>query len=649
MNFLKPKQLARMIAVFLAAIVCVAFPVLFTGCNDSGNQPNPPVGYKPPRVTPQVNSVTITYNNDTVQGVLSVDVSRGDIQLVAAVQKDEGADDALTFTSSVLEVATVDNEGKVSMLSAGESVITAECGGKKYSVVLVVTDSRWGSYGITVNGGRANVTTAAAGDIVTITPVIPAHKEFSDWSFSDSPTAVTWINGNTFKMPAGEVYVTAQFTDMLYTLTLVGAKVTADGGEQVQSGKVTGYDGERSPEYAITEYKYVYDTPLTISAAEPSSDLMFVGWDKDQINNRLDAEQVITDYAMPGEATTLWANFSSIETKQLIDHTTIKFPCTPIDGTAADADPDLEGCSGFTVNIPGGTAADAPDDYSTNIYGSRLDTMTGAHAIRAIFKNRGDKDVTVEVSGEYLGNRTTSGWVTVPAGQVVVKTFQAFYGFKWVSEAQNPYWGIYLRENVPSGDAVPLDFVAESALAYPKGDIMFAVTNGTQKVSLGGFSDKLGASRIWPDINRGHEAVLVGAAENYCVLPAVLTARLENLPEYNPDDPYVTVYIKVQNTAMFSASDITLAFGKDENPLNDDHTLKPDTKKVDFTLKDSGEIQLFAIRIPRSEADSDFYFSFIKLNYDTPDGQQPASGTYAINFIMMLTYNNGIGFSGEVI
>ena len=79
--------------------------------------------------------------------------------------------------------------------------------------------------------------------------------------------------------------------------------------------------------------------------------------------------------------------------------------------------------------------------------------------------------------------------------------------------------------------------------------------------------------------------------------------------------------------------------------------MKPDSKMVDFTVSNHGETKLFAIRLPRSEADTNFYFSIIKLEFDTPDGFKPDGVTppyYALNFSVVLTYNNGIGFSGEV-
>ena len=106
----------------------------------------------------------------------------------------------------------------------------------------------------------------------------------------------------------------------------------------------------------------------------------------------------------------------------------------------------------------------------------------------------------------------------------------------------------------------------------------------------------------------------------------------------------------MQNQAASDHSyNYMFAFGKDAVPLDDDMQLKDGTKAVDFTVYNQGETKLFAIRLPREAADQ-FYFSIIKLKYDTPDNVPPESVQpyYAMNFSVVLTYNNGIGFTGEV-
>lgn len=632
---------AKLFAFLLAIVLCFASMCLFSACDNGGGKNDPPV-FTPPETIPKVHSVSITYNGKDVEGYLSVDISQQKIKVGANVSKDDGADGSVKFASSNEGIAKIDAEGNVTLVAAGETVLTATCGGEKCSVVLSVGSGTVKKYTITVNGGKSDVTTASVGDIVTITPEIPVHKEFSDWSFAESQTEVTWISGNMFKMPAGDVTVSANYIDMLYTLTLVGAKVTSDGNEEVQQGTVVGYDGSQLPENAIREYKYAYETPLTFEAVEPSAGRMFVGWDENVVNNRLDEEEVISDFTMPDETTTYWANFSDIRSKSLFKVETID----NWDSKKLESDPELDGFSGFTVNIPGGTPA--TDGFNEDIHGSILNTVANpSQAIRALFRNRGDKPVTVEIYASFLTNLATSGWVTVPPGETVSKTFIALLGFR-----SDPWWGFSVRENVESGSDVPLDIAMACADAYPKGDKTLSVSAGTKRVELGNYTAQVG-SALPVDLNNDYSWTLVVAYEHNVVnFPSVMSAKLNNLPEYNPEDPYITLYIKMQNQA---ASDHTyryrFAFGKDENPLDEEFNLKPDSKMVDFTVSNHGETKLFAIRLPRSEADTNFYFSLIKLEFDTPDGLKPDGGAppyYAINYSVVLTYNNGIGFSGEV-
>ena len=639
------RHLLRTIMLIMAIVLCFAATAAFFGCSTGGGT-TPTYTYQPPEETPKVHSVSISYNDEAVQGVLSVDVTRGEIQLAADVQKDDGAQGTLAFTSSVPEVATVDETGKVTLVSAGETVITADFGGVKGNMVLVVSSGTTGRYTVTVADGSADITTASAGDIITLTPKIPAHKEFVEWSFAGSEAEVTWISGNMFKMPAGNVTVSATFTDMLYTLTLVGAKVTDDGNETVQEGTVVGYDGDtRSPEFAMTEYKYAYGTELDFEAVDPSGNYMFVGWDANTVNNRIDAEEEITGFVMPDEATTYWANFSPFTTKKLLTADGIQgWSTSIIDG--ATADPVLEGLSGFAITIPADTSG--TEGYNEDIHGSCLNTVENpSQAIRAIFRNRGNQPVTVEIYASYLTNLASSGRVTVQPGEVVTKTFIALLGFQY-----DPWWGFSVRENLTAeGGDVPLDIVMGCADAYPKGDKTLSVTAGTQLVSLDSYvknQGNFGGARI--DNSQGWTLVTGYEHDPSTTLPVVLTARLNNLPEFDADDPYVTLYIKFQNQAASDHSyQYTFAFGTDANPLDESNQLKPGTKAVDFTVYNHGETKTFAIRLPRSQADS-FYFSIIKLEYDTPDKGKPVTMApyYALNFSLVLTYNNGIGFTGEV-
>lgn len=642
-NRSKRQSIARVFTVLLAALLCFSQLGIFIGCEPA----EPPGPLTPPTETPKVHSVVMTYNDAEIEGLLSVDIALGGITVSATVNKDEGAEGSLSYESSDEKVATIDKDGNVDFVSAGETVLTAKYGSESCSIVLSVESSFVEKYAVTVIDGKASASTAAEGDIITVTPTIPAHKEFEDWSFADSTTSVTWVSGNMFKMPAGDVTVKAEFTDMLYSLRLVGAKVTEDGSEEVQEGELIGYDGTvESEEYAIREYKYPYEAKLSFEAIDPPEGKMFVGWDENVANNRIDAEEAIADYVMPDETTTLWANFSTFTTKELLQPTGILGSWNPIEIDGASADPELEGLSGYTFNIPAGTTR--MEGYNEDIHGSILDTTNKpSQAIRAIFRNRGRQPVTVEIYASYLTNIATSGLVTIQPGETVSKTFIALLGF-----STNPWWGFSVRETTTTeGGDVPLDIVMGCANAYPKGDKTLAVSSGTRLVQLDNYTATLGtAFTTRVDNTQGWTLVATYEHSNGLVAPAVVTARLNNLPAYDPADPYITLYIKMQNQAASDHSyNYMFAFGKDAVPLDDDMQLKDGTKAVDFTVYNQGETKLFAIRLPREAADQ-FYFSIIKLKYDTPDNVPPESVQpyYAMNFSVVLTYNNGIGFTGEV-
>ena len=270
MNRTKFPSKARIIAVLLAAVFCFASMGLLTGCTTPDREVVTPLpSLTPPESTPKVHSVVITYNDAAVNGQLTVDLSFGTLELGATVNKDDGAAGALMFDSTNREVAVVDKNGKVTLLSKGDTVITAKYGSESARVLLAVESGVAGKYTVTVVDGVANMTTATVGDIVTLSAKRPEHKDFSEWIFTDSETPVEWVSGNMFKMPEGNVTIKAAFVDTMYTLRLIGGKVVSDGNVSVQAGTITGYDGEQSAENAITEYKYAYNTPLAFSAIKP--------------------------------------------------------------------------------------------------------------------------------------------------------------------------------------------------------------------------------------------------------------------------------------------------------------------------------------------------------------------------------------------
>jgi hypothetical protein len=224
------------------------------------------------------------------------------------------------------------------------------------------------------------VTSAKAGDYITLVPAMPDHMDFINWNYSVDGI---WINGNLIKMPAGDLTVTAEYTPTLYKLHLVGAVAAkANLTENPEGTTISGSNIEN----VHTVYEFPYGTEITIRANDPGDKRLFVGWDQNYENNRVGKEG-ITEYtfAMTGEETTLTAVFSDIKHNilpganvdskgestsiytgsGLKDVTAKKITAGVIDGNLY-ADPDLQSLYGYSFSIPCGMAGIATKPENIN-------------------------------------------------------------------------------------------------------------------------------------------------------------------------------------------------------------------------------------------------------------------------------------------
>lgn len=613
---------------FLMLLLCfLAFPL--SACKENGTLVEPPEA-----PAPKVNSVAIYYQDVQIPGMLSVDLSMKTVSLSAIVQKtDESVDGTVAFASSVPEIASITDTGVVTLKTEGETVISATAGDKKHEIVLAVGNDYAPApqqYLIVVLGGTSDKTSAAEGTFVTLNAVVPEHMKFVEWEYKIGEDVVTdlWINGNIIAMPDGDITVTAKYEDMLYTLNVIGGTVKDD-----VSGELEG---------DVMVYKYKYDTAITTVANPEPSDKMFVGWDYKVKNNRV-GELGVTEYGpfvMPDKTLTVWAVHSP--------RSAMGFPGKPVAPVGKDAyndaingfklitngvpseeaaDPDLQGMSGYRLAINGNTNANI--DYTNeNIQGSNLSNLVlGSQTIKAIFKNHhATLPVTVELFANQYNIRATTGIITIPAGQVVTKTFMANLGFN------NPYFGINVRENVGgvAGDYVLLDMVVQKAATYPDGDKQFEVSGVPEWVNLSSFTVG-GTFAGIKGVNNSLGMSQILGWETSIVPNSYVRASVTNMPEFNPDDSITKVYFKVIN-----ASDNKFTF-----KLNFGTTLDPRTGEEGSSLGsydmviEAKAVNLFAIEIPRTN-NNQIYFSIIKpiLDYQEKTG-------YGI--IFQMAYNNVIG------
>ena len=139
-------------------------------------------------------------------------------------------------------------------------------------------------YYVTVQGGADGE--YAEGAEVTITANVPEGKKFDNWTTGDVELADSTAATTTFIMPAKNVTITANFSDI-----------------PVQRYAVTVNGGSGGSEYAEGEL-------VTITASVPEGK-QFDSWSTSDVT-LADSTAATTTFVMPGSAVTVTSNFSDI-------------------------------------------------------------------------------------------------------------------------------------------------------------------------------------------------------------------------------------------------------------------------------------------------------------------------------------------------
>lgn len=610
----------KSLAVIIISLLCLSLMIPFAACGENVKEPQ----VEPPVRQGEVTDVTIRYNEKDVAGIINVDLSEKVLKLSARVDKTgDDVDGTVTFESEKEEVAVVSNDGTVTLVAEGETVITASAGNKTHSIVLAVSDSfAVSTYTITVVDGVSDVATARPGDPVTLTVVPPEHKTFVKWAFSinGKPAENIWQNGNVFSMPEGDVTVAAEFTDTFYTLNVIGGYVFEEEGETFEGEAEDGgnYINGNLPEYDIAVYHFIYETQVTLKPLEEEpAGKMFVGWDYASENNRVGAPGEGTHtLTMPDETLTVWAVYS--ETSPVYNSASNIVQCDDyknagsgaiVEGKApgeTSADPDLLGMNGYRFSIKGNCGPDnGISGNSLNIQPTNICTMlTGSQTIRLVLKNHNDKlSVTVEFFAEFYSNMISSGLLTIGPNETVVKYFTVPLGFN------NTHAGLRLRQAIDGGteeDLILLDMAMEKADTYPKGDPLLFGTGGAQWVSLGDWG-RQGSS--W---NGGQSAVFHETETTLFAIsgPQIpdgnyIAAKINNMPAYDPSSPATTVYIRLINNVA-EAARVEIGIGTNERHDQDEGYI---SQVIEL---DAHGVSTIKLEIPRNAGDDNtFYCTFI--------------------------------------
>ena len=170
-------------------------------------------------------TITVTGEQPGESGLTGVSLDRYTLTLYAgeeaeqltATLKPEGTEAAIHWTSSNQTAATVSQDGKVTPLSAGITVVTAAAGDYRASCIVTVQPKR-----VRVTGIRFEETTHTLmmGSTVTLQPIIApddATVKNLTWVSSDEQTATVSRTGIVTALSVGETTITATTVDGGYS------------------------------------------------------------------------------------------------------------------------------------------------------------------------------------------------------------------------------------------------------------------------------------------------------------------------------------------------------------------------------------------------------------------------------------------------
>lgn len=191
-------------------------------------------------------TITVTGEQPGESGLTGVSLDRYTLTLYAgeeaeqltATLKPEGTEAAIHWTSSNQTAASVSQDGKVTPLSAGVTVVTAAAGDYRASCIVTVQPKR-----VRVTGIRFDepTHTLMMGSTVTLQPIIApddATVKNLTWVSSDEQTATVSRTGIVTALSVGETTITATTVDGGYS---AGIKIIVTAAAQLGDVNGDGY------------------------------------------------------------------------------------------------------------------------------------------------------------------------------------------------------------------------------------------------------------------------------------------------------------------------------------------------------------------------------------------------------------------------
>lgn len=191
-------------------------------------------------------TITVTGEQPGESGLTGVSLDRYTLTLYAgeeaeqltATLKPEGIEAAIHWMSSNQTAATVSQDGKVTPLAAGVTVVTAAAGDYRASCIVTVQPKR-----VRVTGIRFDepTHTLMMGSTVTLQPIIApddATVKNLTWVSSDEQTATVSRTGIVTALSVGETTITATTVDGGYS---AGIKIIVTAAAQLGDVNGDGY------------------------------------------------------------------------------------------------------------------------------------------------------------------------------------------------------------------------------------------------------------------------------------------------------------------------------------------------------------------------------------------------------------------------
>lgn len=323
---------------------------------------------------PQANPYTLTMISGTVENSTGTDNGSGGV--VYSINENTG----VTITANPPAAGKVFS-GWTGQDDAGQAIKFADASATETTFTMpasdvTITATYADTYTITIAGGSvtggasvdaSGAVVATAGTEVSVQASVPSGKVFSGWtgqdrtgqpvSFADASATET-----TFKMPASDVSITANYTDSTYSVSVTNG--TLDGG--AASGS------------------YPAGSTVNVTANEPASGYAFLNWTGfTQAGDAItfaDASAKTTTFTMPSSAVTITANYQAVTPTHRItvSNGTINGSATDLtvdEGTqvtiTANPNPQGQAFSGWSITDASGNSVASTalgiDAYSSTI------------------------------------------------------------------------------------------------------------------------------------------------------------------------------------------------------------------------------------------------------------------------------------------